>query len=136
MSLNLSLLELGFPDWKSQFPPKYYKNISTVLTSTIFIPLYIFVLYELFMITDNYIWYKETVTLSALIFEGLNFRVTKILPDLICEIWLNSRKFAKYKSREISQKLQILNYHEIIHKRHKQLAKYILKSTNQEVREI
>ena len=80
-------------------------------------------------------------TLSALIFEGLNFRVTKISRDLIREIWLNSRKFAKYKSREISQKLQTakiakLNYHEITHKRHKQLAKYILKSTNHEIREI
>ena len=56
-------------------------------------------------------------TLSALIFEGLNFRVTKISRDLIREIWLNSRKFAKYKSRKISQKLQTakiakLNYHE------------------------
>ena len=56
-------------------------------------------------------------TLSALIFEGLNFRATKISHDLIHEIWLNSRKFAKYKSRKISQKLQTakiakLNYHE------------------------
>ena len=91
----------------------------------------------------------------ALIFAGLNFCVSKISRDLIREIWLNSRKFAKYyareilskhqlakyKSREISRKLQTtkiakLKYHEITQKRHKRLAKYILESNNREFREI
>ena len=66
-------------------------------------------------------------TLSALIFEGLNFRVAKISRGLIREIWLNSRKFAKYKSREISRKLQTakiakLKYSKICQK--KLLAKF------------
>ena len=67
--------------------------------------------------------------------------MTKISRDLISEIWLNSWKFTKYRSREISRKLQNtkiakLKYHEITHKRHKQVPKYILKSTNHEIREI
>ena len=71
-----------------------------------------------FMYLRLYVLFTQSgYTLSALIFEGLNFRVTKISRDLIREIWLNPRKFAKYKSRKISQKLQTakiakLNYHE------------------------
>ena len=66
-------------------------------------------------------------TLSALIFAGLNVRMTKISCELIRVIWLNSRKFAKYTSLEISRELQTTKiakskYHEITQKRHKRLA--------------
>ena len=88
-------------------------------------------------------WHSTKLhTFSALIFAGLNFRMAKISRDLIREIWLNSQKFMKYKSHEISRKLQTakiayLEYREIRHKkRHKRPTKYILKSANREIREI